>query len=73
MVRHDQGSLCLRLPASPPPLASFPALPMCTQGCKSGRRSIAACEALAAAGYVDLTNVLGGWDQWAAQGLPSEQ
>lgn len=39
-------------------------------GCKSGRRSIAASEALAAAGYTVLVNVEGGFDAWSAAGLP---
>lgn len=50
---------------------STPFLPM--QGCKSGRRSLAACEVLSAAGYSGLTNVLGGWDEWAAAGGPVEK
>ena len=39
-------------------------------GCKSGRRSALACEQLAAAGYTDLGNVVGGFDAWLAAGLP---
>lgn len=40
-------------------------------GCKSGKRSEVACQALAGAGYTNLTNVLGGFDAWLGAGLPS--
>jgi rhodanese-related sulfurtransferase len=43
------------------------------QGCKSGKRAQMAGEALAAEGYTDMTNVDGGFDAWAAKGLPSVQ
>lgn len=39
-------------------------------GCKMGGRSTRAVDALAAAGYSELVNMLGGFDQWAALGLP---
>jgi hypothetical protein len=40
------------------------------QGCKSGRRSAAAC-ALLAEHFDDLVDVGGGYDAWVAAGLPS--
>lgn len=39
-------------------------------GCKSGRRSLLACDMLSQAGYTDLVNISGGFDVWAASGLP---
>lgn len=45
-------------------------------GCASGQRSARACEALAAAGYRNLSNVAGGFASptgWRAAGLPSDQ
>jgi len=42
-------------------------------GCKSGKRSQLAGEALGTEGYTDMTNVDGGFDAWAAKGLPSVQ
>jgi rhodanese-related sulfurtransferase len=53
-------------------------------GCGSGGRSMRACEVLAAAGYVDLVNLEGGFSGgrdemgraipgWAAAGLPVEK
>lgn len=38
--------------------------------CRSGRRSYRAAEALAAAGYLDLTNLAGGILEWVSDGLP---
>lgn len=37
--------------------------------CRSGARSMKACELLAAAGYTDLTNVSGGTLAWVAAGF----
>ncbi|EFJ46214.1 hypothetical protein VOLCADRAFT_105650 [Volvox carteri f. nagariensis] len=42
-------------------------------GCKSGRRSLMAIDAMSQAGYSNLVNVVGGFDLWAAQGLPVER
>lgn len=42
-------------------------------GCKSGRRSLMACDLLTQAGYTDLVNVTGGFDLWAANGLPMQK
>ncbi|GIL57853.1 hypothetical protein Vafri_13079 [Volvox africanus] len=42
-------------------------------GCKSGRRSLMAIEQLSQAGYSNLVNLVGGFDLWAAQGLPVEK
>jgi rhodanese-related sulfurtransferase len=39
-------------------------------GCKVGGRSKAAVELLSGVGYTGLVNVEGGFDAWAAQGLP---
>lgn len=41
-------------------------------GCLSGKRSIAACNILQAAGYSNLTNVEGGFQAWTGAGLPVE-
>ncbi|PNH03271.1 Thiosulfate sulfurtransferase 16, chloroplastic [Tetrabaena socialis] len=41
-------------------------------GCKAGRRSLTAIGLLSQAGYTDLVNLTGGFDLWAAQGLPLE-
>jgi rhodanese-related sulfurtransferase len=38
--------------------------------CEHGRRSIFACELLAAAGFTQLANLRGGLAHWAGQGLP---
>lgn len=38
-------------------------------GCKSGRRSAMAIEAMKTAGYTNLTNMTGGYDGWLAAGL----
>ena len=38
--------------------------------CKSGYRSIIACSLLERAGYRNIVNVAGGFDQWQAAGLP---
>ncbi|KAG1679532.1 hypothetical protein FOA52_011134 [Chlamydomonas sp. UWO 241] len=42
-------------------------------GCKSGARSMVACEIMKASGYNDLTNVTGGWMAWDSAGLPTEK
>ncbi|GIL78353.1 hypothetical protein Vretimale_7701 [Volvox reticuliferus] len=42
-------------------------------GCKSGRRSLMAIELLSQAGYCNLVNLTGGFDLWAAQGLPVDK
>lgn len=42
-------------------------------GCKSGRRSAAACALLAEHGYDGLVDQTGGWDGWVAAGLPVEK
>ncbi|KAL4421598.1 hypothetical protein ABPG75_010889 [Micractinium tetrahymenae] len=41
-------------------------------GCKSGVRAAAACLCLREHGYGHLISVEGGFDAWAAQGLPVE-
>ncbi len=41
--------------------------------CKGGYRSTIACSLLEAHGFEQLMNVLGGYDAWAAAGLPSER
>jgi len=38
--------------------------------CRSGARSMKACEILSQLGFVNLTNVTGGTMAWAQQGLP---
>lgn len=55
-----------RAPSPPPPrLQAQQALPdkgaPLVVGCQSGRRSLAACDILSAAGYGSLNNVEGGW------------
>lgn len=42
-------------------------------GCKSGKRSEAACDMMTKAGFTGLTNMTGGFDDWAAQKLPVEK
>ena len=42
-------------------------------GCKAGLRSTPACALLAGAGYSRLLNMAGGFDAWAAAGLPVER
>ncbi|MBB3344614.1 molybdopterin-synthase adenylyltransferase MoeB [Luteimonas sp. RC10] len=39
--------------------------------CQSGRRSLQAAHALAAAGYTDVASVAGGTSRWQAEGLPT--
>jgi rhodanese-related sulfurtransferase len=41
--------------------------------CRSGNRSLAAAEALVAAGFGDVRNVLGGMLAWEAEALPIER
>ncbi len=41
--------------------------------CEHGRRSVAACEFLAASGFAKLTNIRGGMAFWAGKGLPFER
>lgn len=41
--------------------------------CKAGNRSTKAIAALGDAGYTNLKNFIGGWDAWAAAGLPQEK
>jgi hydroxyacylglutathione hydrolase len=41
--------------------------------CKGGYRSAIACSILAAHGFGQLLNVIGGFDAWTAAGLPSEK
>lgn len=41
--------------------------------CKSGDRSLQACEKFAAAGYTNVVNVVGGTLGWAETGLPVER
>ena len=38
--------------------------------CRSGARSMKACEILAGLGYLQLTNVTGGTSAWSQAGLP---
>jgi len=40
--------------------------------CKSGYRSAIACSVLENAGFPNTVNVIGGYDAWAAAGLPVE-
>ena len=42
-------------------------------GCQSGKRSLAASELLAGAGYSNVTNVEGGYAAWVESGLPVEK
>lgn len=42
-------------------------------GCASGKRSLAAVEKLAAAGFTEVVNVEGGYGAWSASGLPVEK
>jgi rhodanese-related sulfurtransferase len=42
-------------------------------GCRSGARSTKALAALAAGGYRRLAHNSGGWNAWAAAGLPVEK
>jgi rhodanese-related sulfurtransferase len=42
-------------------------------GCQSGKRSSAASEMLASAGYTAVDNVLGGFGEWCKEGLPVEK
>jgi len=39
--------------------------------CKSGYRSVIGCSLLQASGFTDVINVQGGFDAWAAAGLPA--
>lgn len=41
--------------------------------CHVGGRSGRVCEALMAAGYTNVVNVIGGMDAWEAAGLPVER
>jgi len=41
--------------------------------CKSGDRSLQACEKFVAAGYTNVVNVVGGTLGWAEKGLPVER
>jgi rhodanese-related sulfurtransferase len=59
--------------------ANFPADAKLVIGCQAGARSLKACEALAAAGYTNVTNVAGGFGGsprgeagWTQAGLPVE-
>jgi rhodanese-related sulfurtransferase len=59
---------------------SFPADAPLLIGCQAGARSVQACQVLAAQGYTNLTNVLGGWGGspsgdagWVPSGLPVER
>lgn len=60
--------------------ANFPLDAPMVIGCQMGGRSQQACEVLSSAGFVDVTNVLGGWGGapqmgqpgWVQAGLPVE-
>lgn len=41
--------------------------------CEHGMRSVAACEFLAAVGFQNLINLVGGMAQWIGEGLPAER
>ncbi len=41
--------------------------------CEHGMRSIATCEFLAAMGFSNLINLVGGMAQWIGEGLPAER
>lgn len=41
--------------------------------CRSGRRSMAACQRMVELGYAHVTNVKGGMIAWEQQGLPTER
>lgn len=39
--------------------------------CQTGRRSVKASELLAEKGFTEVYNVLGGYERWEAEGLPT--
>lgn len=41
--------------------------------CRSGKRSMAACERMVAMGYAHVTNVAGGMIEWEKAGLPIQR
>ncbi len=41
--------------------------------CEHGMRSVATCEFLAAMGFQNLINLVGGMAQWVGEGLPADR
>ena len=70
-ARARQPVLCVC--TSAPPLLSPHNKKKQQQACQSGRRSTAACAALAGENYGNLVDSTGGWGGWTAAGLPVEK
>jgi rhodanese-related sulfurtransferase len=69
---HIAGSLLIPVDELPARLGELPADTPIACFCRSGNRSLIACETLAAAGFSDLRNVEGGIRAWVSAGYPVE-
>lgn len=72
MDGHIEGSRLLPLPALTQRLNELPQDRPIVCVCRSGARSQVACEQLAAQGFSDVTNLVGGMIDWQRHGLPSK-
>ncbi|HYW44058.1 MAG TPA: rhodanese-like domain-containing protein [Bryobacteraceae bacterium] len=70
---HIPGALLRPLDGLRAEVASVDPNRLTAVHCKSGYRSAIACSLLAAHGFKRLMNVLGGYDAWAAAGLPTRK
>ncbi|MBI1801731.1 MAG: MBL fold metallo-hydrolase, partial [Chloroflexi bacterium] len=70
---HAPGARNIPLGQLPARLAEVPSDEPVACMCAGGVRSISACSVLARAGYTNVVNVTGGFDQWAEEGLPVER
>ncbi len=69
---HIAGALLIPLPELSQRAYEIPRDRPVVMVCRSGRRSQAACEALARAGYDNVQNLAGGMIAWKRAGLPTE-
>ncbi len=68
---HIEGAVLIPLPALGLRVDEIPRDRPVVMVCRSGRRSQAACEALAQAGFDNVQNLAGGMIAWKRAGLPT--
>jgi rhodanese-related sulfurtransferase len=71
--KHAQGAVCIPLNTLESRLAEVPSDTLVVCICAGGQRSQMAVEKLKAAGRTNVTDILGGTNAWAKEGLPMVQ
>jgi rhodanese-related sulfurtransferase len=69
---HIAGSLLIPLPELAQRMSEIPSDQPIACICRSGNRSLQACDLLAQQGFTNLSNVQGGMQAWARAGYPVE-